>query len=205
MPLWVKEGMWAEARLPENLAMVRQTLANLALLIMLLQECRQEVSLAARTVCRALVRHRLKIIISVCDLVRFMRLKACFLFFIARSHSAFHHETDNFSEYFVWGMDAVAASRMLVSHNWYDCSNSVDIDGSDKSHKSLKRCQFALWKFQRGMWVLVGGSEPRIAIWTIEWSLPINSLWTVALHLEATSAEMIDKYKTLHSYRPLRK
>ena len=98
-------------------------------------------------------------------------------------------------------MDAVAACRMLVSHNWYDCSNSMDIDGSDKS---LKRCQFALWKFQRGMWVLVGGSEPRIAIWTIEWSLPVNSLWTVALHLNATSAETIDKSKTLHSYRPLR-
>ena len=133
-----------------------------------------------------------------------MRLKACLLFFIARSHSAFHHGTDNFSENFVWGMGAVTSSRMHVSHNWYDCSNSVDLAGSDKSHKSLKRCQFALWKFQRGMWVLVGGSEPRIFIWTIEWSLPINSLWTVALHLEATSAETIDKSKTLHSYCPLR-
>jgi len=37
MPLCVKEGMWVEARLPESLAMVRQTLANLALLVMLLQ------------------------------------------------------------------------------------------------------------------------------------------------------------------------
>jgi len=105
---------------------------------------------------------------------------------------------------FCLGMGAVTACRMLVSHNWYDCSNSVGIDGSDSSHKSLKRYQFALRKFQRGMWVLVGGSESRIAIWTIEWSLPINSLWTVALHLEATPAETIDKSKTLHSYRPLR-
>ena len=75
----------------------------------------------------------------------------------------------------------------------------MDIDGSDKSHKSLKRCQFALWKFQRGMWVLFGASEHRMAIWTIEWSVSINSLWTVALHTEAISAETIDKSKTLHS------
>ena len=105
---------------------------------------------------------------------------------------------------FCLGMGAVTACRMLVSHNWYDCSKPADMDDRDKSHKSLKCCQFALWKFQRGMWVLVGGSEPRMAIWTIEWSHPINSLKTVASQLEAISAETIDKSKTLHSYCPLR-
>ena len=87
------------------------------LLVIELQKRRQPSRLASNIVFLASALNRLNAITSNGRLVRFIRLKACFLFRIATAHSLFHHGADFFFlPVCVCGMVAVAtASRDSVN------------------------------------------------------------------------------------------
>jgi len=93
MPCASNVGIKQGERFLEKRFFTSQTLDRLVVDVMDVQNCRQEDDFGSSITLRAFALQRLKMIMSRKSQVRFISLKACFLFLTAMSHYLLHHGT----------------------------------------------------------------------------------------------------------------